>query len=167
MTHDEFNHIVQSLSALSPEQMRQLRRELDGKIAAAATKPPAADADPLLGSMSDHAELMDQIVEDAMRNRAHMSTETGLSTISEAAILSRLIRPEADTLTPEAAEGFLKIKFAQSELDRMHELAVKNQDGLLTPREQEEMENYRRVGFLLDLMHSKARRALKKQRAVH
>ena len=26
-------------------------------------------ADPLLGSMSDHAELMDQIVEDAMRNR--------------------------------------------------------------------------------------------------
>jgi hypothetical protein len=67
MTHNEFNHIVQSLSALSPEQMRQLRRELDGKIAAAATKPPAAD--PLLGSMSDHAELMDQIVEDAMRNR--------------------------------------------------------------------------------------------------
>jgi Arc/MetJ-type ribon-helix-helix transcriptional regulator len=31
---------------------------------------PAADApDPLLGSMSDHADLMDQIVEDAMRHR--------------------------------------------------------------------------------------------------
>jgi uncharacterized protein YnzC (UPF0291/DUF896 family) len=95
-----------------------------------------------------------------------MSAENGLPAISEAAILSRLIRPEADTLTPEAAEGFLQIKFEQCELDRMHELAVKNQEGLLTPREQDEMENYRRVSFLLDLMHSKARRALKKQRAV-
>ena len=27
------------------------------------------DPDPLLGSMSDHAELMDQIVEDAMQHR--------------------------------------------------------------------------------------------------
>ena len=49
----------------------------------------------------------------------------------------------------------------------MHELAVKNQDDLLTPQEKAEMENYRRVGFLLDLMHSKARRSLKKHRAVH
>ncbi len=31
------------------------------------TIPPSPD--PLLGSASDHAELMDQIVEDAMRNR--------------------------------------------------------------------------------------------------
>lgn len=96
-----------------------------------------------------------------------MSTEIGALPISQAAILSRLIRPEADTLTPEAAEGFLRIKFEQRDLDRMHELAVKNQDGVLTPQERDEMENYRHVGFLLDLMHSKARRALKKQRAVH
>jgi len=31
--------------------------------------PQPSAADPLLGSMSDHAELMDQIVEEAMRNR--------------------------------------------------------------------------------------------------
>jgi Arc/MetJ-type ribon-helix-helix transcriptional regulator len=34
--------------------------------------PPAARGstpDPLLGSMADHAELMDEIVEDAMRHR--------------------------------------------------------------------------------------------------
>jgi Arc/MetJ-type ribon-helix-helix transcriptional regulator len=34
--------------------------------------PPAARSgtpDPLLGSMADHAELMDEIVEDAMRHR--------------------------------------------------------------------------------------------------
>jgi hypothetical protein len=29
------------------------------------------------------------------------------------------------------------------------------------------MEHYRNVGYLLDLMHSKGRRALKKHRAVH
>jgi hypothetical protein len=95
-----------------------------------------------------------------------MSTETGPAPPDEAAILSRLIRPEEDTLTPEAAAGFLRIQFEQRDLDRMHELAVKNQDGMLTPQECVEMENYRRVGFLLDLMHSKARRALKKHRAA-
>ena len=36
-----------------------------------AAQPPTADADPLLGSMSDHAELMDRIVEDAMWHREH------------------------------------------------------------------------------------------------
>jgi hypothetical protein len=96
-----------------------------------------------------------------------MSTETHLPPNSQAAILSRLIRPEDDNLTLEAAEGFLRIKFEQRELDRMHQLAVKNQDGALTPQERDEMDNYRRVGFLLDLIHSKARRALKKHRAVH
>jgi uncharacterized protein YnzC (UPF0291/DUF896 family) len=89
------------------------------------------------------------------------------SSITQAAILSRLIRPEEDTLTPETAEGFLRIKFEQRDLDRMHELAVKNQDGLLTTQERSEMENYRSVGFLLDLMHSKARRTLKKHQTVH
>ena len=29
------------------------------------------------------------------------------------------------------------------------------------------MENYRRVSFLLDLIHSKAHRSLKKHQAVH
>jgi hypothetical protein len=96
-----------------------------------------------------------------------MATETHPHATSEAAILVRLIRPEEDTLTSAMAEGFLRIKFEQRDLDRMHELAVKNQDGLLKPDEQAEMEHYRNVGFLLDLMHSKARRALKKHRAVH
>jgi hypothetical protein len=48
----------------------------------------------------------------------------------------------------------------------MHELAAKNQDARLTPREKKEPENYRRVGFLLDLMHSRARRSLKKHRSA-
>jgi len=95
-----------------------------------------------------------------------MATKTNHSPVSAAAILSRLISTENDIVTPAAAEGWLGIKFEQRELDRMHELAVRNQDGLLTPRERTEMENYRSVGFLLDLMHSKARLILKKHRGI-
>lgn len=95
-----------------------------------------------------------------------MATPTHTSPPSETAIMSRLIRPEDGSLTPEAAEGLLRIKFEQRDLDRMHELAEKNQNGVLTPQEQTEIANYRKVGFLLDLLHSKARRALKKHRPV-
>lgn len=68
MSHNEFTHLLNSISTLSPEQMQRLYRELESKM---ATTPPVAllSTDPLLGSMSDHAELMDQIVEDAMRHR--------------------------------------------------------------------------------------------------
>ncbi len=68
MSQNEFTHLLNSIATLSPEQMQQLRRELDSKLASSANISRDA-ADPLLGSMRDHAELMDQIVEDAMRHR--------------------------------------------------------------------------------------------------
>jgi hypothetical protein len=36
MTHNEFHHILDSIAMLSPQQMRQLREELDGKLATSA-----------------------------------------------------------------------------------------------------------------------------------
>ncbi len=48
MTHNEFNHIVQSLNALSPEQMQQLRRELDVKLASMEAEKPGQDLVSLL-----------------------------------------------------------------------------------------------------------------------
>jgi uncharacterized protein YnzC (UPF0291/DUF896 family) len=78
-----------------------------------------------------------------------------------------LIRPDNGDLRAEAAEALLAIRFDSHELDRVHELAVKNQEDRLSPKEKAEMENYRRVSFLLDLMHSKARRSLKAHQAVH
>jgi len=47
MTHNEFNHLLDSIDALSPEQMRQLRCELDDKLASstAAVQPPLTDAE--------------------------------------------------------------------------------------------------------------------------
>jgi len=68
MSRNEFDHLLNSIATLSPEQMQRLYRELGSKMATAPTVARPS-ADPLLGSMSDHAELMDQIVEDAMRHR--------------------------------------------------------------------------------------------------
>jgi hypothetical protein len=96
-----------------------------------------------------------------------MAIGSRISHTSDTAILSRLIRPEDDNLSPAGAEAWLAIRFEQGDLDRMHELAVKNQEDRLTAKERTELESYRRVSFLLDLMHSKARRSLKKHQAVH
>jgi hypothetical protein len=68
MSQNEFNHILSSIATLSPQQIRRLHRELESKMVAATRVSPPTD-DPLLGSMADHAELMDQIVEDAMQHR--------------------------------------------------------------------------------------------------
>ena len=96
-----------------------------------------------------------------------MATKTGTASTSDTAILARLIRPEDADLPAEAATALLDLRFGRGDLERMHELMAKNQDDRLTPAERAEMENYRRVSFLLDLMHSKARRSLKKHQAVH
>ena len=90
-----------------------------------------------------------------------------VSSNSDTAILSRLIRPDDDSLSAPAAKAWLEIHFEQSDLDRMHQLTTKNQDDKLTAKERHELDNYRRVSYMLDLMHSKARRSLKKSRSVH
>lgn len=69
MTHSEFNHIMQSLNSLSAEQMHQLRHELDDKLAAMEAKKPSGQDLGSIGAMREDAEFLDQIVEDAMRDR--------------------------------------------------------------------------------------------------
>ena len=79
---------------------------------------------------------------------------------TEAAILSRMLKPERDDLSPEAARSFLKLEFDPEDLSRMHELALRAQAGCLTAGEESELESYRRIGRLLEVMRSKARRSL-------
>jgi uncharacterized protein YnzC (UPF0291/DUF896 family) len=95
-----------------------------------------------------------------------MATHTASSS-SDTAILSNLTWPDDDALSLAAAEGWLAVRFDKDQLERMHELVTKNQDGKLSAKEKRELENYRRVGFLLDLMHSKARQSLKKHQKAH
>ena len=77
-----------------------------------------------------------------------------------AAIWSRVIRPDENDMTPEAARFFLKLSFDKRDLDRMHELTVKNQEGSISPDEREELGNFRQVGLELDLLRAKARGAI-------
>jgi hypothetical protein len=89
-----------------------------------------------------------------------MTVET-LPGASQAAILGRIIRPRRADLSAAAARAWLALDFDQDDRARMHELALKAQDGTLQPDELIELDNYRHVGRLLDMMHSKARLSLK------
>jgi hypothetical protein len=80
---------------------------------------------------------------------------------SGTAILNCVLEAHASSFTPEAARSILQLKFDQIDMDRMNILAEKNCWGMLTEAEQQELQSYLLVGHLLDLLHTKARLALK------
>lgn len=84
------------------------------------------------------------------------------TTIGEAAIWARLIDPEKNGLSPEAARSLLAITFSVEDKARMGELAEKNGAGRLTAEERQELESYVKVGDVLSLLHLKARKSLPK-----
>ena len=77
------------------------------------------------------------------------------------AILSRVLEAHPSSFTPEAARSILQLKFDETDVGRINTLAEKNRYGILTEAEQQELQSYLLVGHLLDLLHSKARLALK------
>jgi hypothetical protein len=81
---------------------------------------------------------------------------------TETAILSRLIDPDKTNLSPEAARYILSMDFRSDDRRKMQELSEKAQKGTLDADEQAELDNYVRVGHLLALMQSKARKSLKR-----
>jgi hypothetical protein len=80
---------------------------------------------------------------------------------SEVAIFNHILQPEQATLSATAARAILSYRFSRADQERMRQLSAKAQQGTLTPNEQEEINNYERVGHILSLMKSKARRSLK------
>jgi len=82
---------------------------------------------------------------------------------SEIAIWERVIQPDRGDLPPGAAQFFLNLAFGQEDIDRMHELAVKNQEGTLSSEEAEALRNYRQIGMQIDLLRSKARQTIKQR----
>ena len=91
-----------------------------------------------------------------------MATQQHTARNTEAAILSRLIHPERDDWSNEAAQALLRLAFDQEDLDRIHDLVTRNQADDLTPVERDELESYLRISSFLDLMHAKARRTVRK-----
>lgn len=80
---------------------------------------------------------------------------------SEVAIFGRVLEPDEATLDAAAAQAILDLDFKQADKDRMRQLLARAKDGALTPDEGIEIDNYERVGHMLSLMKSKARRSLK------
>jgi hypothetical protein len=81
---------------------------------------------------------------------------------NEAAIVGRLIKPDHGDFSPEAAREFLSLQFGDEDQARMRELSRKAQEGTLTASEQGDVETYRRVGYWLGVLWSRARLSLKR-----
>ena len=81
----------------------------------------------------------------------------------EAAILTRIAGPDEPAFSAAATKGILTLGFSPADKDRMHTLAAKAREGTLTSDEQAEVEAYSRIGSLLGILKSKARRALKRR----
>ncbi|WP_425617368.1 hypothetical protein NA78x_001042 [Anatilimnocola sp. NA78] len=84
-----------------------------------------------------------------------------MSAASETAIWSRVIGAEPTSMPPEAARYFLSLEFEPADLQRMHDLAVRNQQGVLSADEIDELKNFRQIGLQIDLLRSKARLSLR------
>ncbi|MEK6323553.1 MAG: hypothetical protein AABN33_18085 [Acidobacteriota bacterium] len=93
--------------------------------------------------------------------------EASIINSSEAALWGRLFDPTSHELSTDLARYVLTLRFPQPDIDRMHELAEKARAGTLTLEEHIELDNYERVGHVLSLMKSKARKALKKVRSAN
>lgn len=87
-----------------------------------------------------------------------MATQTE---VNEITIFGRLIEHGESALTPSAAQYILGLGFPESERARMHELAMKAQEDKLTAAEKIEIDGYERVGTLLSIWKSQARRVLR------
>jgi hypothetical protein len=84
-----------------------------------------------------------------------------VTTSPESQILARVIAPENPDFTADGARSILRLRFPESDIVRMNELAAKAREGLLSEIEEEELHGFRVAGAILDLLHSKARLSLK------
>jgi hypothetical protein len=65
-----------------------------------------------------------------------------------------------------AARALLRVNFAAKDQERMRQLAAKARAGALNANEEREIDAYERLACLLDILHSKARQALKNKKTA-
>jgi len=79
---------------------------------------------------------------------------------TEAAILARIIESDLDTITPDVARYLLSMRLPRRDEERANELSARARAGSLTPSDEQELDSYLRIGRLLAVMQSRARRLL-------
>jgi hypothetical protein len=113
---------------------------------------------PYVTVVTDNPKIDEQ---DNRMNERGSVTNMSIATFDESSILSRVIAPDKPTLPPDVATELLKWGFSEADKQRMSELAAKARQGILTPNEKSETEEYERVSSFLGLVKSKARRSLR------
>lgn len=93
-----------------------------------------------------------------------MPATVELPETSAVTIFGRLLSNGGKRLSPALARHILSLGFSAADKARMHELATRNQQGVITPQEHDELMNYVQAGCLLGVLQSKARQSLKKTR---
>jgi hypothetical protein len=93
------------------------------------------------------------------------TTSAGNAKPSEFAIFARLLSNSKGDMSPRLAHYILTLGFTEVEQARIEDLASRNQLGRASAEERDELMSYVKAGHLLALLHSKARKALKKRKA--
>ena len=83
---------------------------------------------------------------------------------NEVTILARVFDDNRGLLPLALARSVVDVDFSERDKARMHDLAVRNQNDALSPREKEELIGFAKAGTLLSILQSKARRTLKRKR---
>jgi hypothetical protein len=77
------------------------------------------------------------------------------------------MQPKKSTFSSATARAIIDFDFDPAHKERMHQLSAKAQEGPLSRREQAELNSFERVGHLIGLMKSKARRSLKGRNGIN
>jgi hypothetical protein len=77
------------------------------------------------------------------------------------AVLKQLADLDVQSISPETARKLLRFQFDDSHHERVRLLSEKARQGTLTPSEQDDLDEYIRVGTLLGILQSRARRVLR------
>ncbi len=82
--------------------------------------------------------------------------------LAEGDIWNRVLEPGNGTISQASAKEILALDFPKADKARMHELAAKARAGTLSRTDEMEIDIYGRVGSVLSIWKSKARKSLKK-----
>jgi hypothetical protein len=79
---------------------------------------------------------------------------------NQADLLRRILERQDQALTPEVAQFFLQLDLPEPDRQRLDELTAKSRQGNLSSAEEADLDEFRRLGRLVELMKLKARKVL-------
>ena len=81
------------------------------------------------------------------------------SPTNQTEIFARSLDRRRESISPDVARFFQELELTADDKARLDELAEKARQGMLTLQDEQDLEEYRRVGRLVELMRLKGRLA--------